>query len=270
VSGTRTVVSPKLGARFAVSDDWTLMASSSRGFRSAVGVVGDPGRAPFLAWAHEFGLEYERSDLDVHLSLFRTDVTNERIQDPLTLEISSAGSSVRQGFETAVTWTMPGGVTLAGRTTITDARLSGRYADAHHDHANESAGSRGGFTGWLHPSERSDQAVPDDDEAPGGQRVPGVAKYLARLSATFPIPWDMEGRVEWRTTGPYVPIGEPDVRTSAFSVFDAGVTLPVRDGLLLEIEMRNVFDEVYPEIRSSGYVNPGAPRSIGVAVHYRG
>ena len=46
IGGRETVLSPKLGARLALSDRWSVAASSSRGFRSAPGVLGDPDRPP--------------------------------------------------------------------------------------------------------------------------------------------------------------------------------------------------------------------------------
>jgi hypothetical protein len=254
VRGDQTIVSPKLGARFSLTDRVTLTASSSRGFRSAVGVLGDPDRPPFLAWAQEVGVEFAQPGLDAHLSLFRTDVTNERTQDPITLAISSAGSSVRQGMEATLSVEAGRGIVLSGRGTYTDAQLSGRYADAHHDHGDDGSA----------PPE-----TPSEGEA-GGQRVPGIAKYLGSLSASFPLMRDIEGRIDWRVTGGYVPIGEPDALTDAFSVLDFGVSVPLREGLFAELEVRNVLDEAYAEMRSSGYVNPGAPRSIGLGFHYQG
>jgi hypothetical protein len=34
----------------------------------------------------------------------------------------------------------------------------------------------------------------------------------------------------------------------------------------VDLEVRNVLDRVYPELRSSGYVTPGSPRSISLSV----
>jgi outer membrane receptor protein involved in Fe transport len=248
ISGDHALVSPKVGARFDMSDDLSLMASSSRGFRSAVGVVGDPERDPVVTWANEVGLEYDRSRFSAHVSLFRNDVSNERIQDPITLEISSSGSSVRQGIEAISEVGLWGGVRLSGRATLTDAVLSGQYADAHDDH--NQAG-----TGTGDPAAES----PEQD-------VPGVADYLAQVALEAPIWRALEGRVEWRVTGPYTPIGEPDVRTDPYGTLDAGLSYLVRHDLVLDLEVRNVLDRVYPELRSSGYVSPGAPRSISLTL----
>ncbi len=253
VDGRTTVFSPKLGARLHLNDDWSLDASSSRGFRSAPGVLGDPTRPPLIAWANELGVDYGGSMIAGHLAVFRTDVSNERIQDPITLNISSAGSSVRQGFDGNLSVGLPGGVNLFARGTWTDAMLDGQYADAHHDHSVDGA--------------EPDSVTAGDGD---GQRVPGVASYYGSLSATAPVWRDLVARIEWGVTGPYVPIGEPDIETDAFSVFDLGLQIPVRDRLVVDVEIRNVLDHVYPEARSSGYINPGTPRMLGISVHYLG
>lgn len=247
VGGSQTLVSPKLGAVLQISDRWSLMASSSRGFRSAVGVVGDPERPPVVAWGQELGLDFDGGGVEAHVSLFRTDVAHERIQDPITLAITSSGSSVRQGVEAMADVDLGRGVRLFGRGTLTDAVLSGRYADAHDDH-----------------DQGHDTA---DGSDASGQTVPGIARYVGQLSLESPIWRALQGRVEWRVTGPYVPIGEPDVRTDPFFTLDAALGFPIRPGLLLDLEVRNVLDRVYAEMRSSGYVSPGVPRSLSLTLN---
>jgi outer membrane receptor protein involved in Fe transport len=246
ISGDQVLVSPKVGAELRLSERWSLMASSSRGFRSAVGVVGDPDRKPVVAWAHELGIDFDSPRLLAHLSAFRTDVSNERIQDPITLEIASSGSSVRQGFEAMAEVSLVRGAMLYGRGTVTDAVLSGRYADAHDDHNQPGAGTGVG-------------------ESPR-QDVPGIADYLGQVALESPLFGGLTGRVEWRVTGPYVPIGEPDARTDPFSTLDAALGYPIRDGVRVEMELRNVLNRVYPEMRSSGYVSPGSPRTISLTL----
>jgi hypothetical protein len=135
---------------------------------------------------------------------------------------------------------------MFGRGTFTEATLSGRYADAHDDH------------GQGHEGEGEENA---------GQRVPGIARYVGQLSVEAPHWGPLQGRVEWRVTGPYVPIGEPDAKTDPFSTVDAGIRIPVREGLVLELEGRNLLDAVYAEMRSSGFVSPGAPRSISLTMN---
>jgi hypothetical protein len=71
-------------------------------------------------------------------------------------------------------------------------------------------------------------------------------------------------------SGPYVPIGEPDVETDPYAVLDLGLSLPEWNGVVVELEVENVLDEVYAEMRASGLVNPGAPRMLGITLNYTG
>jgi outer membrane receptor protein involved in Fe transport len=246
ISSWITMVSPKVGAELALTDLVSLTASTSRGFRSAVGVVGDPDRLPVMAWANELGVGYEAPSFAAHLSVFRMDVSNERILNPVTLEIASTGSSVRQGVEATVEISPFDGATLFARGTLTNAVLSGRYADAHDDHNQPSGG----------PAVQSPK-----------QDVPGVARYLGQAAVEVPLWGSLRGRVEGHLTGPYVPIGEPDATTGAYATLDASIAYPIGDTLRLDLEVRNLFDRVYPETRSSGYVSPGTPRSIAIALN---
>jgi outer membrane receptor protein involved in Fe transport len=72
-----------------------------------------------------------------------------------------------------------------------------------------------------------------------------------------------------RFSGPYTPIGEPGVKTRSYAIFDLGtsVQLPAL-GAVADLELQNVFDSKYPEIRASGFINPGAPRTLRAALRF--
>ena len=134
LADTHRLLSPKMGARYLVGGNLAIAASLSRGFRGAPGVIGDPARLPMRAWAKELAGEFSPGDARIRLALFRLDVTGERIQDPITREISGAGRSVRQGIEgvprCAVRWPpSPGGF---------------RDGQPGHYQRNRGAGRRGG------------------------------------------------------------------------------------------------------------------------------
>ena len=83
------------------------------------------------------------------------------------------------------------------------------------------------------------------------------ASENARLSA--------QGRL--RFSGPYTPIGEPGIETSSYAVVDFGGSIQVGSaGTTLDLELQNVFDTKYPEIRASGFINPGSPRTLRAAI----
>ncbi|MDZ7630246.1 MAG: TonB-dependent receptor [Gemmatimonadaceae bacterium] len=111
----------------------------SRGFRGAIGVIADPTRDPMLAWSYETGLEASHDALMFRASVFRTDVTNERVFNPVTLGVSGAGASRRQGVDVRLNWmrqpgtssgtrrwwSIPEGTALFGAVTVNDARFLG-------------------------------------------------------------------------------------------------------------------------------------------------
>jgi len=101
-----------------------------------------------------------------------------------------------------------------------------------------------------------------------GDPVPGVAKYWGRVGIEGT--WKSTvATAAFRFSGPFTPIGEPSVKTSAYAVADLSVGTPIGSVATLDISLRNVFDTRFPEIRASGYVNPGAPRTllVGVRAH---
>ncbi|MEZ4417767.1 MAG: TonB-dependent receptor [Gemmatimonadota bacterium] len=245
-SSTRAIVSPKLGLRWAWTPQLTLKAGSSRGFRSPVGIIGDPAREPYIAWSHEVGAELRGDRFDAGMSLFRIDVSNERLLDPVTLEVTDSGGSTRQGIEAQVGWSLSEEVRLDLGVTLNDAHLHGGYVDPHEDHGHEEA--------------------PADGPNTGDDPVPGVSRYLMRAGAQLPLPWGLPMRMSWRLVGPHTPVGEPEVETRAYSLLDVGTEWEWRPGVTLEMELSNVADVRYVELRSSGFVTPGAPRSLSARV----
>lgn len=249
-SATNVVASPKLGLKFRMADAWSLVGTSARGFRSPVGIIGDPSREPYLAWSHELGIEHEGATWEAKLTAFRVDVDNERVFDPITLTSTGAGESTRQGVDGHFGVHLPGGTSVEVGGTWNHARLSGPYVDAHDDHPHEV------FAG----STASDGLDASDD----ARRVPGLADYRAHLTTQVPLGGSARLRGTWRVNGPHTPIGEPTVRTRAYSVFDVGSTVALGPGRDLDMELSNLFGVRYVELRSAGYVTPGTPRALRI------
>ncbi|MGV3709060.1 MAG: TonB-dependent receptor [Gemmatimonas sp.] len=266
-NGTTTVASPKLGARYLLpavpmGASLSLLASSSHGFRGPVGVIADPTRVPFLAWSHELGFEVERDDLSWHAAYFRIDTDNERIFNPVTLGVSSAGQSRRQGLDIRASWRLPESVAHAirldafetfGAFTLNDARFLGTPA-----------ADTGGV---IRPpsNEFHDHNVP----ILPGDPVPGIAKYTGRIGgeARLALAAQPAIRLSYRLLGPFTPIGEPGVQTRTAGVFDAGVSVNIfANRASLDVEAQNLFDMRYVENRASGYITPGVPRSLRVGL----
>ena len=99
-----------------------------------------------------------------------------------------------------------------------------------------------------------------------GDPVPGVSKYFGRIGAEYIVRTGLSGYGLVRFTGPYTPIGEPTITTQPYAVVDAGASFGLGLTTSLDVDLLNITDAKYPELRASGYINPGAPRSVLVSV----
>jgi hypothetical protein len=263
-TATARLASPKLGARLLVTPRVALLGSLSRGFRGAPGALADPARPPMTAWAGELGFQVASRAFRARVAAFRLDVSHERIQDPVTREISDAGASVRQGLSADLA-VAAGGVSLAGTITVNDATIATASSDptiARGLALRSAAPDPGGAPGL----------VPELHVAPlePGDPVPGVGRYVGRLVLGAPV-GPAAVRATWRFSGPFSPIGEPDVRTRAYGVLDLGGSISLALGMAaLDIELENVLDTKYPEVRASGFINPGTPRLLRAAFRLGG
>ena len=73
-------------------------------------------------------------------------------------------------------------------------------------------------------------------------------------------------RGDARIHGPYVPVGEPYHETDPYLLPGVGATLRFMGGWLLDLDVSNALNEVYPAVRSSGFVVPGSPRTLRVGL----
>jgi outer membrane cobalamin receptor len=262
LSKTRVLASPKLGARYLLSSRVALLANLSRGFRGAVGVIGDPTRPPATAWSKEVGVSYDDSRLQARLALFRLDVSNERILDPVTREVSDAGESVRQGVSLDLTWAAVSRLRFLFEGTVNDAKITG-----------VSSGATVTVPEALVARVPAGPIVPILHEVPltPGSQVPGVARWFGRTGVEADLLSSLTSRALVRFSGPYTPIGEPGVRTQEYAVVDLGASVRLAgSGTTLDLDLLNAFDTRYPELRASGFLNPGAPRSLRAAVRFGG
>ncbi len=255
-SETRLLANPKIGARYLLSDRVSLLASVARGFRGAIGVIGDPFRPPVTLWAKEVGASYRTDRVDARLALFRSDVANERILDPVTREVSDAGRSVRQGVSFDLAVSPAAGIRLAAEGTWNDARITEVAGGDLTVPALSVAPPREFPTPRLH-----------DVPLEPGARVPGVARYSGRAGVEARLTGAVDSRAGVRISGPFTPIGEPSVRTKGYELLDLGATIRLaQGGPSLDIDLLNVLDARYPELRASGFLNPGSPRSVRLAL----
>lgn len=251
---TDPAVSPKIGASYLVSDRFRVLGSLAHGFRGPIGVIAEPNRPLVTAWAAEVGAEYNSGPLQLGLSVFQFNTANERIKNPVTLEIEAAGTTRRRGMSFTAALQVGTRLTLQASGTINDAEVTGIAEPVN---VSLDLGSV-----------RPPQVSFHDEPLQPGDAVPGVSQYFGRVGAEF-IPRDnMALYALARITGPYTPIGEQGVTTQPYAVADLGGSIAVSPLTSLDVDLLNVFDAQYPEIRASGYINPGPPRSLLVSVRF--
>lgn len=102
-----------------------------------------------------------------------------------------------------------------------------------------------------------------------GDPVPNVASWLGRVGMDAALTSRLTARGQLRLSGPYTPIGEPGIETQSYAVVDLGASIELPGfGAVADLELQNVFDAKYPEIRASGFINPGAPRTLRAALRF--
>jgi len=96
-----------------------------------------------------------------------------------------------------------------------------------------------------------------------------MARWLGRVGVAAALSPRLVTRATLRFSGPYTPIGEPGVETQSYTVLDLGASVAVAPlGAVLDLELNNSLDAKYPEIRASGFLNPGAPRTLRAALRF--
>ncbi len=247
-------VSPKAGTRLLLGGPWSAVATVSRGFRGAIGTIADPKQPLVTAWSGELGLQYASEHATAQASAFQTNTRNERILDPVSLQLSDAGTSRRRGISGSFGLQLTPRVRLLGEATWNDATITGVKGDST---ASLVA------TGLV-----LDVPRPEFHDVPltPGAVVPGVAKHLGRVELTVRATDAIEALARLRWSGSFTPIGEPGVQTRGYALTDLGVSLHLQGWGMLDVELQNVLDQRYPEIRASGFINPGLPRTLRAAL----
>ncbi|HEY9505791.1 MAG TPA: hypothetical protein VIQ27_07460, partial [Gemmatimonadales bacterium] len=108
-----------------------------------------------------------------------------------------------------------------------------------------------------------------DEPLEPGARVPGVASFTGRVGVEAALTSSVQSRVALRLSGPFTPIGEPSIRSQAYALLDLGATVRLaREGPSLDFDLLNLLDTKYPELRASGFLNPGTPRALRMALRF--
>jgi hypothetical protein len=251
VDEVHSVALPKGGVRLLLGGPWSAIATVSRGFRGAIGTITDPRQPLVTEWSQEVGVQARSGRTEAQLSLFQTHTRNERILDPVTPQISDAGTSRRRGISAAIAFSFSRRVRFSAEGTFNDARITG---------------IRDSSSALVAPLRAATATPPNpsfhDVPLTPGSSVPGVARYLGRaeLGVAATPALDLRALIRW--SGPFTPIGEQTVRTGAYLITDFGTSVRIRHLGTLDVELQNILNTRYPEIRASGFINPGEPRTL--------
>ncbi len=208
---------------------------SSLAFSASASSLDNPIFDPQKAKTGELGTKWELLDSKLLLTatLYRTDISNEVVQDPVDQLYYQIGSKRVQGIELGVVgrisdaWSVSAGFTTMDATVEKGTHVS---QDGSDDLAYTPDSA---FTAWTTYT------------TPFGLVLGGGARY--------------NGEMKRGNDGA---IGTP-THVESYWVFDAMASYPVNQHLDLQLNIYNVFDADYvAAINKSGYrYNPGAPRS---------
>lgn len=206
---------------------------------SANNTIYDPQKAKTA----EIGTKWELADKRLLLSaaLYRTDISNEIVRDPVDLQYYQIGEKRVQGIELSAigkitdAWSVSAGYTTMDTEVLEGVAVSQDGSDAL-AYTPESA-----FTAWT------------TYQTPFNLTVGGGARY--------------SGEMKRGTDGA---VGTPEF-TEAYWVFDAVASYAFNEHLNLRLNAYNVFDKEYvAAINKSGYrYTPGIPRSYMLTADFK-
>ena len=210
---------------------------------NATNSADNPNFDPQKARTAEVGTKWEFDDSRLMLTgaVYRTEVSNDVVQDPVDLQYYQTGKKRVQGVELSAVgklsehWAISAGYTVMDTKVIRGSKVT---SDGSSDLAYT---PKSAFTAWTTYT------------LPFGLTIGGGARY--------------NGQLKRGTDGA---IGTP-AYTDAYWVFDAVATYPINRHLDLQLNVYNLFDKDYvAAINKSGYrYTPGTPRSAMLTANVR-
>jgi catecholate siderophore receptor len=228
-------------ANFAVSAE--PPGGSTLTLSSAANSADNPNLDPQKARTAEVGTKWELLDSRLLLTgaLYRTTVTNDLVQDPVSLLYYQIGKKRVQGVElSAVGKLTENWAVTAGFTTMDTSVVSGT-AVANDGSSDLAYTPKTAFTSWT------------TYHFPFNLTIGGGARYSGEMKR------GVDGA-----------IGTP-AYTEAYWVFDAMASYPLNKHVDLQLNLYNLFDKNYvAAINKSGYrYTPGSPRSAMLTANIR-
>ncbi|PXV58347.1 catecholate siderophore receptor [Dyella jiangningensis] len=203
----------------------------------------NPNLQPERARTYEVGTKWDLLDDKLLLTgaLYQTTVSNDLVQDPVTLLYYQIGKKRVQGVElSAVGKLTENWAVSAGFTTMNASVLSGS-AVAQDGSSDLAYTPKKAFTSWT------------SYLLPFGLTIGGGARYNGEM-----------------LRGTDSAIGTP-AYTKAYWVFDAMASYPINKNIDVSLNLYNLFDKDYvAAINKSGYrYTPGTPRSAMITANVR-
>lgn len=252
-STSDTLFNWKVGALYKPAENGSLYVDyalsqqppggSSLSLSAAENSLDNPIFDPEKARTLELGTKWELFDARLLLSaaLYRSDIGNQIVQDPVDQLYYQAGEKRVQGIELGLVGQITDRWAVSAGFTTMDATVR-KGSSVAHDGSHDLAYTPGSaFTAWT------------TYETPFKLVIGGGARH--------------SGEMKRGTDGA---IGTPDV-VDGYWVFDAMVRYPVNERFDVQLNVFNLFDEDYvAAINKSGYrYTPGAPRSALLSAHLR-
>lgn len=228
-------------ANYAISQQ--PPGGSTLALSNAANSADNPNFDPQKARTAEIGTKWELDDSRLMLTgaVYRTEVSNDVVQDPVDLQYYQTGKKRVQGVELSAVgklsehWAISAGYTVMDTKVIRGSKVT---SDGSSDLAYT---PRTAFTAWTTYT------------LPFGLTLGGGARYNGQLRR-----------------GADSAIGTP-AYTRAYWVFDAVATYPINTHVDLQLNLYNLFDKDYvAAINKSGYrYTPGTPRSAMLTANVR-
>ena len=248
-----TLFNWKLGALYKPAENGSIYidyalsqqppGGSSLSLSASANSLDNPIFDPEKARTAELGTKWELFDARLLLSaaLYRTDVTNQIVQDPVDQLYYQVGEKRVQGVELGVVGKVTDNWSVSAGFTTMDATVHKGAAVAHDGSDDLAYTPDSAFTAWT------------TYETPFKLIIGGGARY--------------SGEMKRGTDGA---VGTPDV-VDSYWVFDAMARYPVNPRFDVQLNVYNLFDEDYvAAINKSGYrYTPGMPRSVLLSANLR-
>ncbi|MEO7936912.1 MAG: catecholate siderophore receptor Fiu [Dokdonella sp.] len=248
-----TLFSWKVGVLFKPAENGSLYANyaiaeqppggSTLELSSSANSPNNPIFDPQKSTTSEIGTKWElvNNRLLLSAALYRTDVSNEIVRDPIDLLYYQIGEKRVQGIELSAIGQLSENWALSAGYTTMDTKVTSGTAVSQDGSNALTYTPDSAFTAWTTWT------------SPARLVIGGGARY--------------SGELKRGTDGA---IGTPE-STAAWWVLDAVISYPVNDNLDLRFNAYNLFDKDYvAAINKSGYrYTPGVPRSFLLTANLR-